>query len=91
MLSERLGFIDKLVEIDHAGYPDVVNVNLGFELWTGVRYNFLSENKTDELDDPDIAVQNVEPFGLFVHESANETVSIAAHERFGEMYVGCIH
>ncbi len=91
MLSETLGFIDKMVDIDHAGYTDVDQVELGWELWTGVRYNFLSENKTDDLDGPDFAVLNVEPYGLFVHESADETLSKAAHKRFGEMYVGCIH
>jgi hypothetical protein len=91
MLSETLGFINKMVDIDHSGYIDVNQVELGWELWTEIRYNFLSENKTDDLEGPDFAILNVEPYGLFIHESAGETLRKAAHERFGEMYVGCIH
>lgn len=91
MLSETLGFIDKKIESIDGGYLDGTMINLGFELWAGVRYNFLSQSKTDDFNDPDFAVVNVEPFGLFVHESADETLSQAAHERFGEMYLGCIH
>jgi hypothetical protein len=94
MLSETLGFIDKMVKIDraHSGYDHIDEFELGFELWAGVRTNFLSVNKTDDQDDPDFSVlQNIEPFGLFVHESVNKTVSMATYERFGEMYIGCMH
>ena len=91
MLSETLGLIDKEVEIIDGGYPDGTMAKLGFELWARVRYNFLSKSKTDDYDDPDFAFVNVEPFGLFIHESADEVLFKAAHERFGEMYLGCIH
>jgi len=91
MLSETLGLVTKSVKINHPGYADIDEVNLGFLLWAGVRDNFLSTSKTDNPDHLDFATLDAEKYGLFIHESATDLVSKAAKERFGTMYVGCIH
>lgn len=95
ILSEKLGFINKKVKIDSelSGYEDADLFELGFMLWAALRYNFLGENKSKTLDpnDPDFAMLSVEPYGLHVHNSTNESVEKAARHCFGEMYVGCIH
>lgn len=91
MLLDALGHIDKKVRIKNSGYPEDDEIDLGFELWASLRYEFLSENKTSFKDEFDIAFVAVEPFGLFIHDSVGDAVTEAAHGRFGEMYLGCIH
>jgi hypothetical protein len=91
MLSDALGHVHKNVRIENSGYPYDVEINLGFELWAGLRYCFLSENKTDSWDEDDFAFVVVEPYGLFIHDSVSDPVAKAARKRFGEMYLGCIH
>lgn len=91
MLLDALGHIDKKVRIKNSGYPEDDEIDLGFELWASLRYEFLSENKTDFKDEFDMAVVVVQPYGLFIHDSVTDTVAEAARKRFGEMYLGCIH
>ena len=44
MLAESLGFVRKTVKAgDNSGYDPDLDINIGFELWSSVRYNFLSE------------------------------------------------
>ncbi|WP_205470675.1 hypothetical protein [Breoghania sp. L-A4] len=91
MLLDALGHVDKKVRIKNSGYLEEDEIELGFELWASLRYEFLSENKTDFKDEFDIALVAVEPYGLFIHDSVGDAVTEAARERFGEMYLGCIH
>mgnify|MGYP003632062117 CR=1 FL=1 len=91
MLLDALGKPMNLVKVDNSGYDDDVDVDLGFELWAGVRYAFLSTQKQTIEDDFDFAVVDVSTYGLLVDESVSNHVEKAARKRFGEMYLGCIH
>ena len=68
-----------------------MEIELGFEMWAGIRYAFLSQNKADPKDNFDLANVDVCPWGLFIDESVGEEIAAAAMERFGENYLGCIH
>jgi hypothetical protein len=93
MLLETLGHITKKVVLNTPGDSlyDGLEVELGFEMWAGIRYAFLAKNKENPKDDFDLANVDVYPWGLFIDESASEQISTAAMERFGENYLGCIH
>ncbi|MFK5980486.1 MAG: DUF3800 domain-containing protein [Rhizobiaceae bacterium] len=89
MLLDALGHINKKVRIQDSGYDN--EIELGFEMWAGIRHAFLHANKTHPKDDFDHAIVEVEPYGLRVDESVEQAVANAARKRFGEMYIGCIH
>ncbi|WP_282157220.1 hypothetical protein [Shimia thalassica] len=93
MLLETLGHITKKVVLDVPGDDlyDGQEVELGFEMWTDIRYAFLARNKQNPKDDLDLAFVEVFPWGLFIDGSVCEQVSEAAMQRFGENYLGCIH
>ncbi|MBR9844362.1 MAG: hypothetical protein GYB25_14470 [Rhodobacteraceae bacterium] len=93
MLLETLGHSSKKVILDIPGDSiyDGLEVELGFEMWAGIRYAFLAQNKPNPKDDFDIANVDVYPWGLFIDESASKQISDAAMQRFGENYLGCIH
>ena len=89
MLLDRLGAIEKKIVVQESGYDD--EIALGFEMWASVRYSFLSRGKLNPKDDFDIAKVDVLPWGLFIDEGVDDRVASAAKDRFGEMYLGCIH
>lgn len=93
MLLEALGDLSKMVVLDSPGDSiyDGLEVELGFEMWAGIRYAFLSQNKPNPKDDFDLANVDVYPWGLFIDESVNERIAPVAMARFGENYLGCIH
>ncbi|MBS0126292.1 DUF3800 domain-containing protein [Thetidibacter halocola] len=93
MLLEKLGHVTKKIVFNNPmdSVYHGLEIELGFEMWAGIRYAFLSQNKANPKDDFDLANVDVYPWGLFVDESVGETISIAAMERFGENYLGCIH
>ncbi|SEM23852.1 hypothetical protein SAMN04488077_103106 [Roseovarius tolerans] len=91
MLLDALGKINKIVNVPNSGYDDGVEIDLGFEMWAGIRYSFLSVGSGADIDDEDFAVVLVEPHGLYIDPSASPEVSVAAPKRFGSMYLGCIH
>ncbi len=93
MLLETLGHVTKKVILDAPGDSvyDGLEVELGFEMWAGIRYAFLGKNRQNPKGDFDLANVDIYPWGLFIDESAGEWVSNAAMERFGESYLGCIH
>ncbi len=68
-----------------------MEIELGFEMWAGIRYAFLSQNKSNPKDDFELAKVDVFPWGLFVDDSVDEVIASTAKDRFGEMYLGCIH
>ncbi len=93
MLLETLGHVTKRIVVNAPGDSvyDGIEIELGFEMWAGIRYAFLAMNKQNPKDDFDLAYVDVHPWGLFIDESVNEQVSKAAMKRFGENYLGCIH
>ena len=91
MLLDALGKIDKLVNVPNSGYDEDVEINLGFEMWAGLRYAFLSIGNGADINDDDFAFVLVEPHGLYIDPSVSPEIAVAARERFGSMYLGCIH
>ena len=93
MLLETLGHVTKKVVLNAPGDSlyHGLEVELGFEMWAGIRYAFLARNKQDLRDDFDLAMVDVFPWGLLIDESVSEQVFAAAMQRFGENYLGCIH
>lgn len=93
MLLETLEHVTKKVVLDVPGDSlyDGQEVELGFEMWAGIRYAFLSMAKQYPKDDLDLTTVKVFPWGLFIDESASERIAAAAMQRFGENYLGCIH
>ncbi len=91
MLLDALGKINKIVDVPNSGYDDDVEIDLGFEMWADLRYAFLSVGNGAGIDDEDFAVVLVEPHGLYIDPSTSSEVTVAASNRFGSMYLGCIH
>lgn len=91
MLLDALGKINKIVDVPNSGYDDAVEIHLGFEMWAGIRYSFLSVGNGADIDDEDFAVVLVEPHGLYIDPYTSPEVTAAARQRFGSMYLGCIH
>jgi len=93
MLLDSLGHISKMIVIDEPSDSVYhgLEVELGFEMWAGIRNTFLRRNKSNPKDDFELAIVDVFPWGIFIDESVDERISSAAMDRFGEMYLGCIH
>lgn len=93
MLLETLGHVTKKVlvnQLEDTAYH-CMEIELGFEMWAGIRYAFLSQNKANPKDDFDLANVDVYPWGLLIDDSVSEKIATAAMKHFGENYLGCIH
>jgi hypothetical protein len=94
MLLAQLGLVKKMVKAgENSGYDPNLDIDLGFELWASVRYNFFAaappnpDTWKTQLDfEIDVASR-----GLHIAESCDVGVRAAALARFGRMYLGCIH
>lgn len=94
MLLAQLGVVRKMVKAgENSGYDPNSDMELEFELWAGVRWNFFAaapphpDTWKSQLDfQVDVASR-----GLHIAEMCDETVRSAALDRFGSMYLGCIH
>jgi hypothetical protein len=94
MLLAQLGLVNKKVKAGHnSGYDPDLDMELEFELWASVRWNFFAaapphpDTWKSQLDfQVDVASR-----GLHIAETCDEGVRSAALARFGSMYVGCIH
>lgn len=94
MLRESLGVVNKTVKAgDNSGYDPDLDISIGFELWASVRYNFLAERPhlAEVVEGELQPVANVRPWGLHISASASGQLRRAAEDRFGTMYLGCIH
>lgn len=93
MLLDALGKISKMVVVDEPGDSTYhgLEIELGFEMWAGMRYTFLSVSNGADIDDEEFAFVHVEPHGLHIDRSVSSEVAEAARNRFGSMYLGCIH
>lgn len=94
MLLETLGLVSKTIKAsDNSGYDPDTDIEIGFELWAGLRYNFFAkppphpDEWRDQLDFKSV----VKDVGLYISDNCPEQLREAAIERFGEMYLGCIH
>ena len=94
MLMAQLGLVTKKVRIgDNSGYSPDRGVELEFELWSRVRWNFFAaapphpDTWKSQLD----FQVDVESRGPHISDALDEQIRNAAVDRFGKMYLGCIH
>ena len=91
-LKEQMGLITKKVKFGgNSGYEED-DVELGFELWTDLRYSYFNRGFKAIIDDPiEDSTFAVEPYGLFVSEYCDEKLSETTRNLFSTVYLGCIH
>lgn len=97
MLLERMGIVRKLVRAgENSGYGPDEKLELGFELWAGLRYALIGENEhipglSPPPEDPANPYFRVDGHGLHVPPDCNEELARHGRECFGINYLGCIH
>lgn len=92
MLLHALGLLPKLVKVGpNSGYDPDLDIELGFEQWAHLRYQFFNGGLPNSVQSNDDMVVEVEPYGLYVAESCSPRLRNAALARFGKLYWGCIH
>ena len=92
MLLETLGLVTKLVKAGpNSGYDPDLDIELGFELWAGLRYQFFNSGLPENVQSNEDMVVDVEPYGLHIAEGCSALLRQAALSRFGKQYLGCIH
>lgn len=96
MLLESLGLVSKLVRTgENSGYDPDLEIELGFELWASLRYQFFKAPQPNPGAIPDNPIGDlifdVENFGLHISDGCPQALKEAALQRFGACYLGCIH
>jgi len=92
MLLERLGLVRKTVRAgDNSRYDPDMPIELGFELWATLRYQFLKGGLPRTVESNADMVVDVDGYCLHIAEGCTTEVRAAAAERFGKCYLGCIH
>jgi len=96
MLLEQLGLISKKVRVgEGSGYDPDLEIELGFELWASLRYQFFKapQPKPGPIPDDPVGemIFDVENYGLHISEKCCPSLREAAIQRFGDCYLGCIH
>ena len=96
MLLEEMGIAAKKVPLDEgSGHESTAEIELGFELWAGLRFAILGKNEDvpghSIPGDPVNPFFNVDGYGLYIAPSCSESLASAARGRFGVNYLGCIH
>lgn len=91
--KEQLGISKKMVKAGKSsGYDPNMEMELGFEMWATLRYRLFSKrlrpSSGDTLED---AIQEVEPYGLYISSLCTQSLAKQAREAFAEVYLGCIH
>jgi hypothetical protein len=93
MLLETLGVVKKLVRAGpDSGYDEDLELELGFELWASLRYQFFHAGSAEKQGERyQGALMEVGTNGLYISQSCSPELRAAAVERFGQCYLGCIH
>ena len=94
MLLETMGLVTKTVKAgDNSGYDPDLDIELGFELWAGLRYNFFAKPPPhpDEWRDQIDFKATVQDVGLYIADNCSAELRARVLDRFAEMYLGCIH
>jgi len=92
MLLESMGLINKKVKAgDNSGYDPDMDIELGFELWATIRYNFLSQPKNEIKNNLYEATYDIFPYGLYISDKCDKKLRDSTINRFGDVYLGCIH
>lgn len=90
MLLEQMGLTNKkILAGEGSGYDPETEIDLGFELWAGLRYSLIGRNEDEEdIANPYVRVAG---FGLLLDPHLSPDLRAHSLERFGINYVGCIH
>lgn len=96
MLLEALGVISKTVKAgDHSGYDPDLDIEIGFEIWSWLRYCFfMSKGPTvEDLDKDPVGslMLDTGSHALYISPFCNSELRSAAEKRFCKCYIGCIH
>jgi hypothetical protein len=93
MLLDSLGLLKKVVKAGvNSGYDEDHEIELGFEMWASLRYQFFNSGPVVEQDEIYRgALVQVDRNGLFVAPSCSDDLRAAAERRFAQWYLGCIH
>ncbi len=93
MLLDSLGLLKKVVKAGaNSGYDEDLVIELGFEMWASLRYQFFNSGPVvgqDEIYSG--ALVQVGRNGLFIAPSCSTALRAAAQSRFDQCYLGCIH
>lgn len=96
MLREQVGLSKKTILVgEEVGYDPPVEIELGYELWAGLRHLFyglddeISETSAEE--GPVDRHRKVQGHGLYIAPSCNSTLCEHTLRCFGLIYLGCIH
>ncbi|MBV5316040.1 MAG: DUF3800 domain-containing protein [Prolixibacteraceae bacterium] len=92
-LKDALGFVTKMVKAgENSGYYPDLDMELGFEMWSTIRYTFFNEGSKLYTDDQIAgATLKVEPYGLYISDLCDKNLSDISRAKFGNIYLGCIH
>jgi len=93
MMLDSLGLMKKTVKAGpDSGYDPDLDIELGFEMWAHLRYQFFHAGAVEGQDEIYRgALVNVGRHGLFVAPSCPVELRAAAESRFADCYLGCIH
>ncbi len=96
MMKDSLGLISKTLRAgENSGYDPDSRIELGFAMWASLRYCFLGISAPDlnwEADDiKKLCTVYTHDHGLVVDSNLSEDLREATYDRFGSMYLGCIH
>lgn len=93
MLLETLGLVGKTVKAgDASGYDPDLHIELGFEMWATIRYQFFTQDEPNlEVDGLEGFTLDIGSYALHVSDGCPEPLRAAAVDRFGTCYMGCIH
>ena len=90
MLKDELGLVRKTIKAgENSGYDPDTDIELGFEMWAGMRYCFhLDYASNNDSNDGHPILPNL---GLAISPKLDGRIQAAARDRFSTMYLGCIH
>lgn len=93
MLLETLGLVRKRIKAGaNSGYEPEMEIDLGFKLWAGIRYQFFHAGPVErQADVYQGALMEVGVNGLYISQACSAELRAAASGRFGQCYLGCIH
>ena len=93
MLLDSLGLLKKVVKAGpNSGHDENLEIDLGFEMWARLRYQFFNAGSVIGQDDQYAgAIVKVGRNGLFIAPSCSSELRTSAMIRFDECYLGCIH
>ncbi|MCY1311595.1 hypothetical protein D9M70_619100 [compost metagenome] len=91
MLLDELGIARKMVPARRV-YPDNEgDLELAWELWASLRRALAGREPIGAADEDGIHEPLFKPFGLVWSDGCDGRVTEAARNRFGSVWVGCIH